>query len=113
VSTSVARQSQALHSTLSELSKVQGESLRVSRRNVDLTEELLQLAAEANQRKTGNVDDQALQEQITTLEGELKASRQKWKIIKGTVSAVVAGSGVDWVGEPHLRGLVLDPEDDV
>lgn len=44
------------------------------------------------------------------LEGRLAASEQKWRVIKGTASAVVAGSGVDWARNPELRDVVLDPE---
>ena len=44
------------------------------------------------------------------LEAEVKTSRQRWKLIKGTASAIVVGSGVDWSREQALCDIVLDPE---
>lgn len=49
---------------------------------------------------------------MARLQGELKASRQRWKVMKGTASAVVAGSGVDWARDDELREMVLDPEEE-
>jgi hypothetical protein len=54
----------------------------------------------------------AMEAEMKTAEDEVKESRQKWKVINGTASAVIVGSGVDWVGDPELRDVVLDPEDD-
>lgn len=44
------------------------------------------------------------------LEGRLAASKQKWRVMKGTASGVVAGSGVDWAGDSELRDVVLESE---
>lgn len=93
-----------------DLRTAQVESIRVSRRNVGLAAEVLKLANAADQNKAEAVDDPVTKEEIARLEKELKASRQKWKVMKGTASAVVAGSGVDWVKDPVLRDIVLDPE---
>ena len=89
---------------------VQVESIRINRRNVELAANVLTLAKAADQNKAEAIDDPATKEEIARLEKELKASRQKWKVMKGTASAVVAGSGVDWVKDPELRDIVLDPE---
>lgn len=110
-SISLAKQSSELKKVIADLTKVQVENLTVNRRNVDLTSELLSLAEEANRRRTVEVDDPDMRSEIHRLEKELKTSRQRWKVMKGTASAVVAGSGVDWVGNPELRDMVLDPED--
>lgn len=54
----------------------------------------------------------AMEAEMKAAEDQVKESRQKWKVMKGTASAVIVGSGVDWVGNPELRDVVLDPEDD-
>ena len=93
-----------------ELRKVQIEAIQTSKRNADLAAEVLRLAESANRSKADPVDDPTMKEEMARLEQELKASRQKWKVMKGTASAVVAGSGVDWVKDAELRDIVLDPD---
>lgn len=91
---------------------MQGEALRISRANVSLTSELLELAEEAKQKKLGRMAGPAMEAELKEAEEGVKESRQKWKAIKGTASAVIVGSGVDWVGDTELRDIILDPEDD-
>lgn len=111
-SIATAKQSAELSKTLDELAHVQSEALRVSRENVAMTSELLELAEEAKRKKMGRMSGPAMEAEMRLAEEEVKESRQKWKAIKGAASAVVVGSGVDWVGDPELRDVVLDPEDD-
>lgn len=93
-----------------ELTAVQVESVQISRRNVELASKVLQLAEAAGRTNSDSADDPAVREEISKLEAEVKASQQRWKIMKGTASAVVVGSGVDWVAKPELRDVVLDPD---
>nr|5Z08_D Chain D, Cenp-H [Thermothielavioides terrestris NRRL 8126] len=44
-------------------------------------------------------------------EAEMKSNRRRWRIMKGAASAIVAGSGIDWVRDERLRDLVLDLPD--
>lgn len=104
----MASQSSALRATLDELTQVEAESVRAARRNADRAAEVLRLAAEANRDRDPAVLGEDVQ--VKRLEREVKTSRQKWKVIKGTVSAVVAGSGVDWARDEGLRELVMDPD---
>lgn len=107
-----AKQSAELRNTLDELTHVQSQALRLSQANVSMTSELLELAEEAKRTKLGRMTGPAMEAEMKSAEEEVKDSRQKWKVIKGTASAVIVGSGVDWVGDPTLRDVVLDPEDD-
>lgn len=111
-SIATAKQSAELSKTLDELAHVQSEALRVSRDNVSMTSELLELAEEAKRKRMGRMSGPAMEAEMKLAEEGVKESRQKWKAIKGTASAVIVGSGVDWVGDPELRDVVLDPEDD-
>lgn len=90
---------------------MESENLRTCRRNRELAGEVLRLAKEANRdREEAMEEDPAVKAQIKALEGRLSASRQKWRIVKGTAGGIVAGSGVDWVGDDALREVVLDLE---
>lgn len=77
---------------------------------MELAAELLDLAERANRGRAQGVENPGTKEEIEGLEREVKASRQRWKVMKGTASAVVAGSGVDWVRDLELRDIVLDPD---
>lgn len=73
---------------------------------------MLQLAKEADlERNALTTDyDPAAVAEIKTLEERLRASKQRWRVIKATAAGIVAGSGVDWVADEELRDVVLDPE---
>lgn len=90
--------------------EVQVKAMQIGRRNSDLAAQVLTLAEAAGQNEAGSIDDPETKDEIARLERELKASRQRWKVMKGTASAVVAGSGVDWVKDAELRDIVLDPD---
>ena len=108
----VAAQSAAARQVLAQLTDAESEVLRAARRNRDLAAEVLRLAKEANRGRTGADagGDPAAKAQVAELEKRLAASRQKWRVMKGTASGIVAGSGVDWAADPVLRDVVLDPE---
>jgi len=97
---------------LDETARVHAESLRVARANVIRASELLHLAEDAKARKLGAASSQEMERLKERARSELKESRQKWKVVKGTASAVVVGSGVDWASDPGLRAMVLDPDDE-
>ncbi|KAK1710251.1 centromere protein H (CENP-H)-domain-containing protein [Colletotrichum lupini] len=112
VSVALANKSEDIRSLIKQLTEVEAESLRVGRKNVELTAEILRLTEDAEKRNAGETDDPAVQAEIARLEAEMKASIRRWKVMKGTASAVVVGSGVDWSRDEALREVVLDPEDD-
>ncbi|ROT34452.1 hypothetical protein SODALDRAFT_302622 [Sodiomyces alkalinus F11] len=112
-SSTFAKNSAELRNTLDALTTTESHTLRASRRNVELAKDLFELAEEAERRKKGDAgDDPELQSRLETLRAAVKESRQKWRVMKGTASAVVVGSGVDWVRDEALRQIVLDPEND-
>ncbi|WQF84846.1 Putative centromere protein H [Colletotrichum destructivum] len=111
-SIALSKTSSDIRSAVDELTDVEAESLRVGRRNIGLAAEVLRLATETEMRRTGETDDPAVQAEMARLQVELKASRQRWKVMKGTASAVVVGSGVDWARDEVLTDIVLDPEDE-
>lgn len=107
----VAKATAARRRLLDELTQVESETLRATRRNRELAAEVLRLAAQADEGRRGALaEDPSAKDQIEKLEARLAASRQKWRVMKGTASGIVAGSGVDWVNDDELRDVVLDPE---
>ncbi|KAI1460432.1 centromere protein H (CENP-H)-domain-containing protein [Annulohypoxylon moriforme] len=112
-SSTLAQQSTELRGLLDEITEVESQSLRLGRENVDLAAKLLDLAEQTDRSKTEaiNMDPERAAE-ISRLEDQVKLSRQRWRVLKGTASAVVAGSGVDWSRDAELRDIVLDPEND-
>lgn len=110
----VAAQSTAAGKVLAQLTDAEAGVLRAARRNRELAAEVLRLAREADRGRGGGSAGAggvpAADPQVAELEGRLAASRQKWRIMKGTASGIVAGSGVDWAADPVLRDVVLDPE---
>lgn len=111
-SISVAQHAESVTKLRDDLTKVQVQSLRVCRENMELASELFALAEQAKQKKAVRVDDPRVQQEIEKLTREVKTSRQRWRVMKGVASGVVAGSGVDWAKDEDLRNIVLDPEDE-
>lgn len=109
----VAAKSAAAKQVLAQLTDAESATLCAARRNRDLAAEVLRLAREADRGRAGAAgtgDDPAAEAQIAELERRLAASRRKWRVMKGTASGIVTGSGVDWAADPELRDVVLDPE---
>ncbi|KAI1324996.1 centromere protein H (CENP-H)-domain-containing protein [Xylariaceae sp. FL0255] len=109
----LATQSKEYDSLISELTDVETRSLRLNRENVNLATRLLNLAKDAEKGKAEALSgDSEHAAEIASLEAQVKTSRQKWRVLKGTASAIVAGSGVDWARDAELTDIVLDPDDD-
>ncbi|KEY70057.1 hypothetical protein S7711_07844 [Stachybotrys chartarum IBT 7711] len=95
-----------------ELTKVQSETIRVACTNVELAAEVIALAEQVQQTKTGHVEDAATRADLAQLEADVKASQRRWRIMKGVASGIVAGSGIDWARDDELCSIVLGPEDE-
>ncbi|KAI2606945.1 centromere protein H (CENP-H)-domain-containing protein [Hypoxylon fragiforme] len=112
-SSTLAQQSTELRAMLDEITEVESQSLRLGRENVDLASQLLELAEQTNRSKAEAIEmDPERAAEIRRLSDQVKLSRQRWRVLKGTASAVVAGSGVDWSRDAGLRDIVLDPENE-
>ena len=73
---------------------------------------MLALAEAVKSQSADDIDDQRLREQIKTVEKELKDSRRRMKTLKGILSAMIVGSGINWAADESLVDLVMDDEDD-
>lgn len=73
---------------------------------------MLGLAEQVNSHRQADVEDTQLRQQLDELEVSMKVSRQRWRIMKGTASGTIAGSGVDWARDSKLLEIVLDQDGD-
>jgi hypothetical protein len=103
-----AKHHRAAQAATKSLDELELEGCRVGHRNGALAAELLQLAENNRSPVTEASFGKKFAGEITTLEQEIKMSRKKWKLMKGTASGIVGGSGIDWVRDERLRGIVLD-----
>lgn len=106
----MAQQIQSQRKALDQHGTVEGQRLRLNRKSVDLASEMLSLVEKTHKAKEESITNLEQVEEIARLEREVKASRQRWRVMKGTASAIVAGSGVDWARNEELRNMVLDDD---
>ncbi|KAF7868645.1 hypothetical protein EAF04_005176 [Stromatinia cepivora] len=112
LSENLAQISNNLQSSREELMKESNENIITGRKNIELATKMMALAEEANSQGKENIQDPEVRAQLDELEGAMKNSRQRWRIMKNTASAVVVGSGVDWARDPKLLEIVLDDDGD-
>ena len=98
-----------LQTACDSLAKLQVEGLHVSQRNTKLATEALQLAEKTHGQTPTSVESGQYKGGVGILESKVDLSRRRWRVMKGAASAIVAGSGIDWVRDERLRDLVLDP----
>ncbi|KAK8068855.1 hypothetical protein PG994_005471 [Apiospora phragmitis] len=103
-STTLAHHSTELRAILDDLTETEAKVLWLSQENANLASQVLKLAAqEKRQRDEALISDPAHREEIAWLEAEVRTSHRRWRVMKGTASAIVAGSGVDWAQDEGLR----------
>ncbi|MCJ1282502.1 hypothetical protein MMC26_001825 [Xylographa opegraphella] len=98
-------------SIMNTLSSTETESIVTLRMNQQLTTDLLGLTDQLKAQEPANIDDPELRHTLEELQKRSKEAKRRWRIMKSLVSAVIAGSGVDWAHDENLRDLVLDDED--
>ena len=88
------------------------DNTRAMEKNRSLTRTLIGLAKKVEAQRDEITKDPGFSAQLDMERNEATTARQRWRIMKSVVAAVVAGSGVDWARDDTLRGLVLDEEDE-
>jgi hypothetical protein len=83
-----------------------------SRKNRELAAEMLALAEDMKVQSAKDIEDPRLCDQVSAVEKELRESRRRAKTLKGVLSAMVVGSGINWAADEGLTELVMDDEDD-
>jgi hypothetical protein len=90
------------------LKNVESEHMVTARKNAELAATMLALAEEADTKRKEDIDDPKARQQLDELEVKMKTGRQRWRIMKETASATIAGSGIDWARDPKLLEIILD-----
>lgn len=93
------------------LTSTRAENIRALRRNQELATTLLKLVEEVKDAGSESIGDPDFQQELEELKAETRREKKQYRIVKGVVSAIVAGSGYDWSQDEELMGLVLDEED--
>jgi len=110
VSETLAGLSSKAQAAKEELAKVESEHIITARKNLELSVTMLSLAEQAKTQRIEDIDDPKLRAELDELEASLKMSRQRWRIMKDTASAVIVGSGIDWARDEDLLKIVLDKD---
>ncbi|KAE8452373.1 hypothetical protein EG329_001073 [Mollisiaceae sp. DMI_Dod_QoI] len=95
-----------------DLIQVQTEHIATTSKNAELAVTMIALAEDANTQKKEDINDPRARQQLDELEQSLRVSKRRWRVMKGTASATVVGSGIDWARDPNLFEIVLDDEGD-
>lgn len=98
-----------LQTARGSLAGLEVENLHASQRNTSLATKVLELAEITHSQTPESVESGQYKGSIDILESKVDSSRRRWRVMKGAASAIVAGSGIDWVRDERLRDLVLDP----
>lgn len=104
--------SSTLQTLLGEAAKLSGDNIRAMEKNRALTATLLALTKKVQAQRDEVTKDWEVNTKLEGLRDDTATARQRWRIMKSVVTAVVAGSGVDWARDDTLRDLVLDEEKD-
>tara|TARA_R110002003_G_scaffold127_6_gene11924 strand:+ start:6204 stop:6539 length:336 start_codon:yes stop_codon:yes gene_type:complete len=101
-----------LASTQRAIGAAQQANFVANRKNKELSQAMLALAEEMKAQSAKDIEDLRLRDQVSAVEKELKESRRRMKTLKGTLSAMIVGSGINWAADHDLTELVLDDEED-
>lgn len=83
-----------------------------NQKNRELSKTMLVLAEALKSQSAEDIEEPRLREQIRSVERELKNSRKRMKTLKGIISAMIVGSGINWAADESLTELVMEDEDD-
>lgn len=101
-----------LASTTRAISVAEEGNIIANRKNQELSQTMLALAEEMKSQSAKDIEDPRLREQVDAVEKELKDSRRRMKTLKGILSAMIVGSGINWAADEGLTELVMDDEED-
>jgi len=101
-----------LLSTQRAISTAAQANIIANRKNRELSATMLAMAEEMKAQSAKDIEDPRLRDQVGAVEKELKDSRRRMKTLKGILSAMIVGSGINWAADEGLTELVMDDEED-
>jgi hypothetical protein len=101
-----------LASSTRALCAAEQANIAANQKSRDLSQTMLALAEELKSQSAKDIEDPNLRSEIDAVEKELKESRKRAKTLKGILSAMIVGSGINWAADEALCELVMDDEDE-
>ncbi len=101
-----------LTSSTRDLVAAEQANITANQKNRELSKTMLTLAEATKSQSADDIDDPKLREQVRLVDKELKDSRRRMKTLKGILSAMIVGSGINWAADKNLTELVLEDDDD-
>lgn len=101
-----------LSSTRRAISTAEQGDIIANRKNRELAATMLELAEEMKSQSAEDIQDPRLRDEVAAVEKELRESRRRMKMLKGILSAMIVGSGINWAADEGLTALVMDDEED-
>ncbi|KAL6706585.1 hypothetical protein ACN47E_005341 [Coniothyrium glycines] len=105
-------QAAKLATTTRALSTAKRANIVANRKNRELAQVMLALAGEMKLQSAKDIEGPQLRNQVNAVEIELKQSRRRARTLKGIISAMIVGSGINWAADENLTELVLDDDDE-
>lgn len=94
------------------LSAAEQGNIAANDSNRELSTTLLALAEEMEAQSTKDIEDAHLRGKVEAIEKDVKESRRRMRSLKGILSGMIVGSGINWAEDEVLRELVMDDEED-
>ena len=101
-----------LSSITRALSVTEQDNIAANNGNRELSKAVLELAEKVKTQSMNDLEDPMLRQQVEKADKGVKDSRKRAKILKGILSAMIVGSGINWAADEELRELVMDGEED-
>ena len=101
-----------LASTNKFLIVAEQNNIVANQKNRELAQTMLALAEEMKAQSVQDIEDPQLRQRVDAVDKELKDSRRRVKTLKGILSAMIVGSGINWAADEGLTELVMEDEDD-
>lgn len=100
-----------LAATTRALSVAEQGNIAANQKNRELARTMLALAEEMKKQSAQDIEDPQLRQRVDAVDKELKDSRRRVRTLKGILSAMVVGSGINWAADESLTELVMDDEE--
>jgi len=101
-----------LASTTRALGTAAQANMAVNRENRELARTVLALAEDAKARSSNDIEDARLRGQVDAVDRALREARRRARTMKGVLSAMVVGSGINWAADAGLTARVLAEEEE-
>lgn len=105
--------SSTLQSLMANTTRLEADHAKTMETNRALAATFVDLSSKNQTLRDDAMEVASMRAHLDQAKKNTETAATRRTIMKSVVSAIVAGSGVDWARDEHLRALVLDNEDEV